>query len=201
MLNQSQNQPLKKLYLKEPNKVFGVGINDIKGVTSTKLYTTWHSMIRRCYSGVYRKRKPSDTLCYVCDNWLRLSSFKVWFDENYVEGLELDKDILVEDNRLYSSDTCCFIPKTLNSSLISSSSDDRLPTGVVYNKKLNKYIAQISLLSLGDVKCKHLLCSNSVDECHQEYLKHKGLLILELLEESKSIIKPEVYIRIRDKYT
>lgn len=201
MLNQSQNPPLKKLYLKEPNKVFGVGINDIKGVTSTKLYTTWHSMIRRCYSEVYHKRKPSYTLCYVCDNWLRLSGFKVWFDENYVEGLELDKDILVEDNRLYSSDTCCFIPKILNSSLISSRNDSRLPTGVVYNKRLNKYVAQISLSSLGDVRQKHLLCSHSVEECHQEYLKHKRILVLKLLEKNKSVIKPDVYIRIRDKYT
>jgi hypothetical protein len=31
MLNQNQNQPLEKLYLRDPNKVFGVGINNVKG--------------------------------------------------------------------------------------------------------------------------------------------------------------------------
>jgi len=199
MLN--QNQPLKKLYLKEPNKVFGMGINDVKGVTNTKLYTTWHSMIRRCYSEVYHKLKPSYTYCHVCEPWLRLSVFKLWFDDNYVEGLELDKDILYEDNKEYSPKTCCFIPKMLNSALISVNSNDRLPTGVVYNKRLNKYIAQISLLSIGGTKGKHLLCSNSIDDCHQEYLKHKKLLILELLEGCRDVIKPDTYIRIKDKYT
>ena len=40
--------------------------------------------------------------------------FKEWFDENYVEGWHLDKDILVKGNKVYSSETCCFVPNEIN---------------------------------------------------------------------------------------
>lgn len=33
---------------------------------------------------------------------IALRHLKKWFDENYIEGYELDKDILVEGNRIYS---------------------------------------------------------------------------------------------------
>ena len=60
-------------------KVFGKGINDTE---NAKDYQTWHSMLRRCYSPVYKKDRPTYEGCEVCDEWLRLSTFKKWYAEN-----------------------------------------------------------------------------------------------------------------------
>ena len=50
----------------------------------------------------------------MCDEWLRFSNFKRWFDKNYEEGYYLDKDILVNGNKVYSPETCCFVPHEIN---------------------------------------------------------------------------------------
>lgn len=49
-----------------------------------------------------------------------MPSFKKWFDENYIKGYELDKDILIKGNRIYSPDTCCFVPSFINRLYTSS---------------------------------------------------------------------------------
>ena len=103
-------------------KVFGVGINDLGTSselvdgkrTQTKVYTRWKDMLRRCYDPKYQSTKPSYVGCVVCDEWLILSVFKEWFDDNHKEDHELDKDILSEGCKIYSPDTCSFVPKDVN---------------------------------------------------------------------------------------
>ena len=47
--------------------VFSKGINDVINSRDTKEYQVWHSMIRRCYSDVYQKLKPTYAGTVVCD--------------------------------------------------------------------------------------------------------------------------------------
>jgi hypothetical protein len=116
--------------------VYGVGINDLSEKVYVNgsiipLYGCWNNMLKRCYELKYRITHPTYIGCIVCDEWLVLSKFKKWFDVNYKEGLELDKDILVQGNKIYSPDTCCFVPKYLNRLLTDSgSSRGDLPIGV-----------------------------------------------------------------------
>ena len=91
--------------------VSGVGINDIEINTKDKCYKVWHSMMNRCYSKKYHSKFPTYQNCSVCNEWTYLSNFKRWFDENYVDGYVLDKDILVKGNKVYSPETCCFVPE------------------------------------------------------------------------------------------
>lgn len=111
--------------------VVGDNVTKIDGVT-TKLYNLWGGMLERCYSDTFHKKYPSYIDCYVSDEWLHLDKFKPWFYGNYKEGFELDKDLLVEGNKVYSKETCIFVPKSLNNLIKYNSTlkKNNLPTGV-----------------------------------------------------------------------
>ena len=145
------------MYMRTNKLVCGVGVNDYDGpVTENgkpiKAYDTWHSMLRRCYCIKALGRNPTYIGCSVCEEWLSFSNFKTWYDENYKDGFHLDKDILVEGNKIYSSDTCRFVPQYLNKLLTDSgNARGNLPTGVVEqklnleNKRLNStYLVRCS---------------------------------------------------------
>ena len=84
----------------------------------TKCYRTWVHMLRRCYDEKYQEKYPTYKECVVCDEWHNFQNFAKWYEENYyeVEGqrMNLDKDILVKHNKIYSSETCIFVPQTIN---------------------------------------------------------------------------------------
>ena len=86
--------------------------------TATPAYRYWCDMLRRCYDPKFHKREPSYADCMVCDEWHNYQNFAKWFEENYYEidsdSLDLDKDLLVANNKLYSPKTCWFIPTGIN---------------------------------------------------------------------------------------
>jgi hypothetical protein len=120
--------------------------------SGTREYRAWRNMIVRCYSPLYHEVKPAYIGCSVCEEWLNYQVFARWFEDNYIEGYSLDKDILFKGNKVYSPTTCCFVPKELNNLIISNtSSRGELPIGIV--KHQGKYRARISIdniyISLG----------------------------------------------------
>lgn len=64
------------------------------------------------------------------------------FKEDNGRYWQLDKDILVQNNIIYSPDFCCFVPNKVNSVLIEQQSRLGLPTGVSYNTNKQRYIAR-----------------------------------------------------------
>lgn len=99
-------------------KIYNIAYSDIKTFEDGKImkwYKTYINMLTRCYSKKYQLKEPSYIGCSVCDEWLIASNFKKWYDKNYIDGYQLDKDILVYGNKIYSPETCCFIPRSLNS--------------------------------------------------------------------------------------
>ena len=105
-------------------------------------YNTWRSMKQRCNDKKLHERYPSYTDCNICEEWLDFQKFSEWFDKNYIEGYQLDKDLLFPKNKLYSPDTCCFIPQEINVSIIKPYKKRELPIGVY--KHRNKYVAHMS---------------------------------------------------------
>lgn len=121
-----------KCYAESRKKpVYGVGINNLENGTLEKCYTTWYNILKRCYDPTTKTKEPTYTGCSICDEWKYLFNFKKWFDANYIDGHHLDKDILVKGNKVYSPDTCCFVPQSINS-LITNRSRHRgdCPLGV-----------------------------------------------------------------------
>lgn len=132
----------------------GVGINDANYKTTTceridgvlvrtficPYYAVWSDMLMRCYSTKYQEKCPTYKGASVCEEWLIFSNFKSWMETQDWEGKELDKDILIEGNNIYSAETCLFIPSEVNQ-LIAHMSTTRI--GV--RKVGNRWVARISI--------------------------------------------------------
>ena len=100
-------------------------------------YQTWLDMIKRCY-------KPKDDMTAktykditVCKEWYNYQNFAKWFDENYIEGFELDKDFKVLGNKVYSPTTCVFLPAEINGFLTGG-----LKRGIHFCNSKGKWVAQ-----------------------------------------------------------
>ena len=102
--------------------VCGVGILGTKyppkvnGV-QTKEYVLWKSMLERCYSDTLKKRYPTYEDCEVSENFKSYEYFYEWCHKQIgfgVRGFEMDKDLLVKGNKVYSESTCVFIPVEIN---------------------------------------------------------------------------------------
>lgn len=143
-----QYKKLREILLYENrDRVYGVGVFDVcyscnANDTTKKASNTWRRMLCRCYSKDYLQRRPSYVNCSVCDEWLYFSNFKKWFDENYIENYSLDKDILVKGNKVYSPNTCCFVPQRINSLIVNHKRGrGKYPVGVRKGFGENKYTA------------------------------------------------------------
>lgn len=133
--------------------IYGVGINDRSVAATlngkiTKEYDLWHDMLKRCYSKPFLEKQPTYIGCSVSDTFKYYHMFHAWCQTQIgfgKEGYQLDKDLLIKSNKLYSEDTCVFIPKELNS-LLTKRTLDRglLPIGVT--KSGSKFMAQCRVL-------------------------------------------------------
>lgn len=181
-------------------RIFGVGINDYKGIIKIdgkhiQSYYTWHNMIKRCYDSEYIDKHPTYKDCTVCDEWLYFSNFKKWFDENYVEGYQLDKDILAKVPKIYSPETCCFVPSRINSMLtFSDKARGRYPLGVSLCKENGKYIATCG--SVDSKQSRFLGYYRTIEDAHNTYCKRKYEIIREVTQEA--LDKGEINQRIYD---
>jgi len=193
---------VKKGKVKNPYRpsIFGVGFigegnyKITKKGSLTKVYETWASMLRRCYSKLYQNRYPTYKNCTVCEKWHNLQVFGVWFDENYVDGWHLDKDLLTENNKTYSTETCIFLPPKLNTFLTNiQSSNTSGYTGVCWSKNSNKW--QASIKSKG--KQKYLGYYNDIAEAAEAYKRARKIEAEKLKEEYKDVLPQYILEKIK----
>ena len=89
--------------------------------------------------------------------------------------MQLDKDILIKGNKVYSPDTCCFVPQSINSLFIKRDNDrGNYPVGVYYNKQNKKYQA---LCSTRAGRQKNLGSYTTPEEAFQAYKEFKEAFI------------------------
>jgi len=133
--------------------VLGIGLNDSdtpvcrkesgKIVWTCPLYIVWASMLARCYSREYQRKRPTYIGCSVTPEWLTFSVFRDWMERQDWNGMAMDKDILFPGNKVYSPDTCVFVSPALNSFLTNSgAAKGERPTGVSWNKRDRKFASR-----------------------------------------------------------
>lgn len=157
----------------------------------SQAYTVWHGIIRRCYDKKHTAKHPSYSKCTVCDEWLNFQSFKRWFEDNYVDGMYIDKDILVKHNTVYSPERCCFVPRLINNAFEKRESKrGEYPLGVTNsNRERNPYKAQITRFT----KHKNLGHFSTIQEAFYAYKIAKEAYLKELANMYKDVIEPRVY--------
>ena len=184
--------------------VYGVGIVGTKypitinGV-QTKEYVLWKRMLERCYSdSAYQKRRQTYEGCEVSDKFKSYEYFYEWCHSQIGFGndgngnpFHLDKDLLVKGNKVYSENTCVFIPAEINSLLIKREAlRGGYLIGVCWNKTNKAFMAQVGK---GKGRSENLGYFKTELEAFNTYKKAKEAFVKEQAEKWKSQIDLRAY--------
>ena len=159
----------------------------------TKCYNTWHNMLERCYNPKYQEKYPTYKDCEVCESWHNFQTFAEWYNDNYYqihgEVMCLDKDILIKGNKIYSPETCVFVPEKINLLFIKSD-----------NSRGNDPIGTHQLPSGNyEVRCNngeesdYLGRFDNIYEAFYAYKVHKEKYIKQVADEYKEYIPQKLY--------
>tara|TARA_R110000850_G_C9954842_1_gene463913 strand:- start:1198 stop:1953 length:756 start_codon:yes stop_codon:yes gene_type:complete len=121
------------------DKLFGVGFNSYGkySAKSKHCYDTWKSMILRAYSPQYLNEHHTYRDVFVAEEWHDYQTFAEWYYKQPFkgEGYNIDKDLLLKGNKVYSTISCCFIPQEINKAIVIRSGF----RGYGYHKRDNVY--------------------------------------------------------------
>jgi len=123
---------------------YGESLDKNEGIS--KAHKRWLHLMERAYSDKYHQIYNTYKNVTVCKEWHNFQNYLEWDKNNYKEGYSLDKDLLSFKNaKIYSPETCIFIPPALNSFLTNKQSTNTSNyTGVSWDKEKNKWKASIS---------------------------------------------------------
>ena len=195
-LGDIRNGNVKDRYLPS---VCGVGILGAKYPVSedgrdTKEYTLWNNMLNRCYNDTYKNKNQTYTGCEASENFKSYEYFYEWCNEQIGfgnEGWQLDKDLLVKGNKVYSEDSCVFIPKEINTILVKcTASRGEYPIGVYWHNTKKAFVAQVRR---NKGKQEHLGLFNTELEAFNAYKQTKESFIKEQANKWKGEIDGRAY--------
>lgn len=163
----------------------------------TWYYTTWFNMLRRIHDEKEqektRNRTYKDVVLY--EPWYNFQNFAKWLDEEYYkvkdETMCLDKDILIKGNKIYSPETCIFVPEKINV-LFTKRQKCRgnSAIGVYYDEKRNCFTAHCNF---GKGKTDYLGSFNTEKEAFLTYKNAKEKYIKQVADEYKDFIPKKLY--------
>lgn len=166
----------------------------------TKCYNTWHDMLRRCHSEELHKKEPTYIGCEVLDEFHNFQNFGEWDSENYyeIEGekMHLDKDILIKGNKIYSPETCVYVPQTINNLFVKCDrSRGKYPIGVFYSNRDKKFYSKCRIYNFS--KCisekVYLGLYNTSEKAFEVYKEFKERNIKQVADYYKDKIPSKLY--------
>ena len=179
--------------------VFGVGITGTKypsreGDRNTKEYMLWADMLRRCYSDDFKKKRPTYEGCEVSENFKSYEYFYEWCNNQFGfnnKDWQLDKDLLVKGNKVYSETTCVFLPQEINTLLIKCTAlrGNHL-IGVSWSKRDKSFISRVHK---NKGKSEHLGLFKTEIEAFNAYKQAKEVFVKEQANKWKGKIDVRAY--------
>ncbi len=176
--------------------IYGVGVNDRKypakvNGKNTREYALWQNLLKRCYNPKYQRTQPTYVGCAVSANFRDYSFFYQWVQQQVgfnLAGYQLDKDLLIKGNKLYSESTCLLLPRGLNALLISSkAARGNLPVGV--SAKNGKF--QVGCNT--DKSSRYAGFFDTPEEAFYAYKQVKEAFIKRQAEKWKALIDPRAF--------
>lgn len=167
-------------------EVLSFGVNDFPECCKY-VRNRWNHVMRRCYSVKFKEEYASYVRCTSSENFRSLRYFSSWWDiqvGSSNKDWQLDKDILVKGNKLYSEDTCVFVPREINNLFNKPNNSTKL-IGTSLCKRSNKFRAIL--------KNKHIGLFQTEVEAFYAYKEAKEAYIKEVAEKWKGQIDPRVY--------
>lgn len=147
--------------------------NKWKVVWRCPIYTMWRNILERCYSEKFHIKHPTYRGCTIHDEWLYFSNFKAWVLTQNYEGRDIDKDLLFENNKHYSPETCIFVPHEINVFILKSEGNrGDFAIGVSYRPERNKNPFYSHISGQGKRK-NHLGCFDNEYNAHLAWQKKK----------------------------
>ena len=165
---------------------------------NTYKYDIWHHMLTRCYDIEYQERNSTYKNCKVEDYLLNFQHMGEWIEENFYEipgeTMCLDKDILCKGNKVYSRETCIFVPKRINSLFTKrNKARGKDPIGV-YQLPSGNYMASCKD---GNGKSVYLGVYSTKGEAFRVYKEYKEKVIKETIDSYKGKIPEPYYSRLK----
>ena len=192
-------------------RVYGVGYlgegkyKAYENGKQTKCYQVWSKMLQRCYDIKYHEKYPTYKHCIVCNKWLNYQNFAKWFYDNYYEvnneKMCLDKDILNKGNKIYSPDTCIFVPERINTLFVKRNNNrGKYPIGVCYNKRDKKFQVNCSIYDYEENKSKSVFLGyyDTSKEAFEVYKEFKEKHIKKVADYYKDLIPEKLYQAMYD---
>ena len=182
-----------------PN-MYGVGYIGIGKYSSKdkRLFSLWSNMLQRSNYEIYHQKFPTYKDVTVCSEWYNFQNFATWCEtqktqstiDGCVEFYDLDKDLLIKGNKIYSPETCCFVPREVNGLLVKRDKmRGEYPIGVSYHKKGRKFQAKINRFGVTE----YLGLYSTEYEAFLVYKNAKESHIKKVAEIWKDHIDSEVY--------
>lgn len=179
-------------------RIFGVGFVGVgeynTATDSRKTYKIWYGILERCYCEKSLSKYPTYLGCYVAKEWHNFQNFAEWYTthEYFGLGYHIDKDILLQGNKVYCPEYCCLVPSAINQVVPKNFlSTEGLATGFSKTKTGRFRVVlpiQGKNISVG--------MFDSEQEALEAYRLAKRFSMISMAKEYKSQISEEVYFKL-----
>lgn len=147
----------------------------------SRSYGLWGGIKTRCQEGgSFQRKEPTYIGCI--NGFSDFQEFAEWAtaQHGYSEvdhqrmPFQIDKDILLPGNKIYGAETCCFVPRRINSMLTSSKAlRGDLPVGVSFHKSRRKFSAYCNT----GTRMKYLGLYLNPEDAHRAWQIEKSAVI------------------------